>query len=201
MAQTKEERTQYGIAYRKNHVRQIKLDLSIEHDADILAFLDSLPNRTGYLKQLIRSAIEHEKNKGETKMKKSEVIKRYYGDIRDAMVERYRTVLECSGSVQYKIYVWEDGEIECQEGPQGDNAYLAPRSGEPRDLYYIGTIAAPYFDPWDLSDHAAPDDEDERETERREIIDWAVDEYRESGADALIDAAIDAAEQDESEIP
>lgn len=63
MAQTKEERTQYGIAYRKGHVRQIKFDLSIEHDADILAFLDSLPNRTGYLKTLIRADIE----KGERK--------------------------------------------------------------------------------------------------------------------------------------
>lgn len=57
MAQSKEERTQYGIEYRRTHVRQIKLDLSIEHDADILEYLDALPNRTGYLKALIRADI------------------------------------------------------------------------------------------------------------------------------------------------
>ena len=173
------------------------LKLSKSTDGALIAKLDSQESVQGYLKALIRADIM----KGETKMKKSEIIRKYAGDTRDAMVERYRTVLECNGSVQYKVYVWEDGEIECQEGPQGDNGYLAPRSGESRELYYIGTVSAPYFDPWDLTDHAAPDNEDERETERQEIIDWAVDDYRENGADALIDAAIETAEQEEDEIP
>lgn len=75
MAQTKEERTQYGIAYRRDHVRQIKFDLSIEHDADILAFLDSLPNRTGYLKALIRADIE----KGERKTMTYKIKPEYAG--------------------------------------------------------------------------------------------------------------------------
>ena len=57
MAQSKEERTQKGIEYRKGHVRQMKFDLSIEHDADILAHLDALPNRAGYIKALIRADI------------------------------------------------------------------------------------------------------------------------------------------------
>lgn len=62
MAQTKEERTQRGIEYRKTHVRQVKLDLSLEYDADILAYLDALPNRTGYLKALIRADIARAKS-------------------------------------------------------------------------------------------------------------------------------------------
>ena len=78
MAQTKEERVQKGIAYRKAHVRQIKLDLSIEYDSDILAHLDSLPNRTGYLKDLIRADIaranSEQKEEGQT-MKQWYIIK------------------------------------------------------------------------------------------------------------------------------
>lgn len=62
MAQTKEERTQYGINYRREHVRQVKLDLSYEHDADILAWLDAQNNRTGYLKALIRADIARAKS-------------------------------------------------------------------------------------------------------------------------------------------
>lgn len=133
-------------------------------------------------------------------MKTSELIRKHAETIKDTMVARYKTVLECNGSVQYKIYIWDDGEIECQEGPQGDNSYLVPRSGEARDLYYICTVSAPFFDAWDLTDHAAPEDENERETERAEIITWAVDEYRENGADAAISAALEAAELSESEI-
>ena len=137
--------------------------------------------------------------KEEKPMKKSELIRTHRAVLIDTMVDRYHTVLECGGSVQYKIYLWSDGEIECQEGPQGDNGWLQARDAEPRDLYYVTTVAAPFFDPWDLADHAAPDDEDERETERREIIEWAVDDYRENGADAALDAAIEEAEQQEEE--
>lgn len=43
--------------YRSTHIRQIKFDLSIEYDADILEYLDKLPNRTGYIKDLIRADI------------------------------------------------------------------------------------------------------------------------------------------------
>lgn len=57
MAQTKEERVQRGIEYRKHHVRQVKFDFSIEYDADILAHLDAQKNRQGYIKDLIRADI------------------------------------------------------------------------------------------------------------------------------------------------
>ena len=72
MAQTKEERTQAGIKYRKEHVRQIKFDLSIEYDADILEYLDKLPNRTGYIKDLIRADIAR---KGPAQKKEEKTMK------------------------------------------------------------------------------------------------------------------------------
>ncbi len=46
--------TEYALKYQKKHIRQIKFALSIENDADILEYLDKIPNRAGYLKDLIR---------------------------------------------------------------------------------------------------------------------------------------------------
>lgn len=129
-------------------------------------------------------------------MKRSECITKHSGDIAETMVNRYRTVLESEGRIQYKIYVWEDGEIECLEGVQGDNAWLQPKDREPRELFYVCTIDSPCFDPWDYTDHAAPDDEDEREAERAEIIDYLVNDYEENVSD-ILNAIIKEAETEE----
>lgn len=129
-------------------------------------------------------------------MKRSEIITKYSREIAEVMVERYRSVLECAGRIQYKVYVWEDGELECLEGVQGDNSYLRPRDMEPRELYYVCTIDAPCFDPWDYTDHSAQDDENKREKERGEIIDYLVGEYETNISDAL-DVVIEEAEQEE----
>lgn len=118
-------------------------------------------------------------------MNRSEIISENYKAITEAMVSRYRTVLESNGRIQYKIYIWDDGEIECLEQVQGDNSYLQPREMEPRALHYVTTIEQPNFDPWDSADHSAPEDEQERETEEREIIDWLVQEYETNVGDEL----------------
>lgn len=118
-------------------------------------------------------------------MKLSEIITNNYKAITEAMVSMYRTVLESNGRIQYKIYIWDDGEIECLEQVQGDNSYLQPRDMEPRALYYVTTIEQPNFDPWDSADHSAPDDEQEREAEEQEIIDWLVQEYETNVGDEL----------------
>ena len=129
-------------------------------------------------------------------MKRSEIITKYEKDIKTEMVKCYRFVLDSFGRIQYKIYVWEDGEIECLEGVQGDNSYLKAKDSEPRELYYICTIDSPCFDPWDYSDHSAPEDETEREKEKQEIIDYIVDEYETNVSDVL-DTIITEAEQEE----
>ena len=124
-------------------------------------------------------------------MKRSEAIEKYYDKIKADMVELYRSVIECDGRIQYTIYVWEDGELEHLEQPQGGNSWLQPRDCEPRELFCVTTIdVGPGFDIWDCSERGAPDDEDERETMRNEIIDWLVDEY-EANVEELLDSIIE----------
>ena len=118
-------------------------------------------------------------------MKLSEIITNNYKAITEAMVSMYRTVLKSNGRIQYKIYIWDDGEIVCLEQVQGDNSYLLHIEMEPRALYYVTTIEQPNFDPWDSADHSAPDDEQEREAEEKEIIDWLVQEYETNVGDEL----------------
>lgn len=130
-------------------------------------------------------------------MKQSEAIEKYQREITDELVSCYRIVLNYYGRIQYKVYVWEDGEIETLQGVQGDNSWLQPRSAEPRKLFYVCTVDAPCFDPWDFADHAAPDDEDEREAERKEIIDYLVGEY-EHNVSEVIETAIEEAKDIEA---
>lgn len=127
-------------------------------------------------------------------MKTSEAIIKYQDEIKSTMIEKYRSVLNCNGSIQYKVYVWEDGNIECLEGTQGDNTYLVPKDPD-KNLFYVCTVSAPYFDPWDYTDHSAPDNETERETERQEIIEYLVNEY-ESNISDIIDTILDGIKYD-----
>ena len=129
-------------------------------------------------------------------MKRSEAILKYQDKIKEVMIDRYFSVIDCNGKIQYKVYVWEDGEIEYLEGPQGDNSFLQAKDREPRKLFYVCTVDSPCFDPWDYSDHSAPDDENEREAERSEIIDYLMDSYKENLSDKM-DTIITEAQQDE----
>ena len=129
-------------------------------------------------------------------MKNSEAIRKYYDTIRDTLLDCYRTVLECNGRIQYKVYVWEDGEIERLEAPQGDTGWLQAREYEPRKLFYIDQIDAPFFDPWDFEDVQKPEDEVEAEERRQEIIDYLVESF-EADVDDRIDHIIESAEEAE----
>ena len=53
-----ENKKQYDINYVKTQCKQYTLLLSKEKDKDIIDFLESLPNRNGFLKQLIRDQIK-----------------------------------------------------------------------------------------------------------------------------------------------
>lgn len=125
-------------------------------------------------------------------MKKSEVIRKYYNKIAEAMVEQYRIVLNSHGRIQESIYVWDDGSVTVLEDVQGGNMYYSAVN----NLTYVCTIEKPFFDPWDYTDHGAPDDPDEREEEEAEIIEWLVSEYERNIAD-VIDPIIDEAERNE----
>jgi hypothetical protein len=56
-----ESRYRANNRYIKENIRQIKCPLNVKTDADILAKLDSVPNKTAYFKELIRKDIEKDK--------------------------------------------------------------------------------------------------------------------------------------------
>ena len=45
------------MAWSKTHVKQIKINMNLDTDAEILAKLDSVPNKTDYIRQLILADI------------------------------------------------------------------------------------------------------------------------------------------------
>ena len=51
----------YAMNYMKNHTKRYKIQLNTDHDSEVIAFLDSLENKNGYLKDLIRQDM---KNRG-----------------------------------------------------------------------------------------------------------------------------------------
>ena len=130
-------------------------------------------------------------------MKNSEAIRKYYDIIRDTLLDCYRSVLECDGRIQYKVYIWEDGEIERLEAVQGDTGWLKARDYEPRDLFYVDLIDAPFFDPWDYTNESVPDEETERDAMKEEIIDYLVESF-EADVDDRIDHIIRSAEEEET---
>ena len=48
--------------YEKNNIKRIALALVKNTDADIIDFLETMPNKAGYIKQLIREDIERRKS-------------------------------------------------------------------------------------------------------------------------------------------
>ena len=58
-----EKRTGYAAQakYKSENIKQIALQLNTKTDEDILQKLDSVPNKAGYIKSLIRSDIAKEK--------------------------------------------------------------------------------------------------------------------------------------------
>ena len=129
-------------------------------------------------------------------MKRSEIIAANYSKIAEAMVEKYKDVIESDGRIQYAIYIWEDGELEYLYGVQGDNSYLKPRDMEPRELYYVTNIDEPLFNPWDVADQPEPENEAERDAIHKEVIDYCVSRFEDSVSDYL-DAIIEGAQYEE----
>lgn len=51
-------RSRASTKYNKNNVKQIKLNLNLKTDADIIEALEKVKNKQGFIKQLIRQAME-----------------------------------------------------------------------------------------------------------------------------------------------
>ena len=50
------------LKYQRAKIQQVKFNFHIENDADILAYLDALPNKLGYIKSLIRADMARAKS-------------------------------------------------------------------------------------------------------------------------------------------
>lgn len=50
--------TRANTKYNKTHTKQYQIRLNLKTDADIIEKMESLPNKLGYIKQLIRADIE-----------------------------------------------------------------------------------------------------------------------------------------------
>lgn len=127
-------------------------------------------------------------------MKNSEMIKKFAAEIQESMIDAYKTSIECEGRIEYQIYVWEDGEIERLQTVSGDRSYLKAKDGEPRKLVYVTTVAG--CNPFDCADEAIPEDENEREDMKAELIEWLMDEYKATVSEKL-DEAIEREECEE----
>ena len=46
--------TAYIVGYMKTHYKRLQILLNLKEDADIIAWLDSQPDKTKYLKRIIR---------------------------------------------------------------------------------------------------------------------------------------------------
>lgn len=49
-----QDRTEYLRKYHQNNIRQFRFCLNRNTDADIIAYLESLPNIQGYLRELVK---------------------------------------------------------------------------------------------------------------------------------------------------
>jgi len=49
-----DSRTRANLRYQKKNIKQMKLDLNRNTDADIISFLERCENKQGYIKALIR---------------------------------------------------------------------------------------------------------------------------------------------------
>lgn len=54
-------KTAYNIEYAKNQKKRIPFDLNINTDADIIEYLETMPNKAALLKELIREHMKKTK--------------------------------------------------------------------------------------------------------------------------------------------
>ena len=52
------KRQQQKARYRKNHLKTVSFECNINTDTDILEHLSKQPNKSGYIKQTLRKAME-----------------------------------------------------------------------------------------------------------------------------------------------
>lgn len=64
MPRTKSDPNSSARARYEAKLRKVSLEFNTDKDEEVLAFLDSLPNKAGFIKELIKKEMESQKNKG-----------------------------------------------------------------------------------------------------------------------------------------
>lgn len=101
--------------YKKENTKQYKLMLSLKYDADIIAMLDSVENRQGYLKSLIRADIARansEKTKEEGTMMKYTIKPEYIDLWCGSEAEADENTIITEEDVARFAHDWEKSEDE-----------------------------------------------------------------------------------------
>ena len=61
MPEKKFDKLEYNKVYNKQHTKMICIYLRIEQDSDIIEEISSAPNKTDYIRNLVRADIERKK--------------------------------------------------------------------------------------------------------------------------------------------
>lgn len=68
------------LAWRKKFMKQINIEFHIERDAEVIAKLQSVPNKTDYIRQLVLADIAKERKGQEMSEQKFTIKPEYYED-------------------------------------------------------------------------------------------------------------------------
>lgn len=127
---TSEKKKAYDRQYNDSHVRQIKFSFSLQYDADILAQLDAVPNKQGYIKELIRADIAR---KGPAQKKEEKTMMKIQFEA--------GTSRHSNESVNYLICLDDDrlyAETAVPDGASDDYGYMALKAEILREAAEIG---------------------------------------------------------------
>ena len=108
---------------------------------------------------------------------------------RNAIVEEvkrcWRNVIESEGRVMYRIYIWEDGEIESLCAVS-ENEWLRSNTGE--NLYGLGLVKHQQFDWSEFCEEPIDWDNEERcEELKEEVTEWLIGDDEEHVVEGFFD--------------
>lgn len=62
MSKTPESNKKAAIKYKAANIKRVYIDLNKKTDADLINYLDSVKNKTGFIKAVIREKIKSDQN-------------------------------------------------------------------------------------------------------------------------------------------
>lgn len=146
-----------SMKYDRENMRQIKFNLSLKYDQDIIAALDAQPNKQGYIKALIRADIARansEKTKEEKAMMKYTIKPEYIDLWCGSEAEADENTIITEEDVARLAHDWETSEDELKSQlipvransdddpgiPSGGNPWYAVQRDPEDDWDYDGSF-------------------------------------------------------------